>query len=281
MQFHRTGTLSPEDASLVCRNARFNILVMLLVFWAIPLVWYWSEVMWLVYACGALALLLTWPMLGSWAKRGRPENWVLAINPNGIWINFRDCEYADVEPGDTVLFVPYEEVLAARKTVHRYKVPGSDGDVSHKDIYLDLQVLSPDVERLRAALQAERQRSTPTKKYLGGVIGVSAGKIKRQPIDMIGEDLLRVKFAAGDFGLLPRLRKVLPELTKYIAIEGEERQTSNDTEEMSDAEFADLVRKLVVEGRQMDATKMVKDRTGKSLAEARAFLEELSRQAIK
>ncbi len=278
MQFHPTGTLPPDDAAQVCRNSRFHILVVLLVFWAAPVVWYLAGVMWLVYACAALALLLTWPMLGSWAQRGRPENWVLALTSAGIWINFRDCEYAEVEPSDTALFVPYEEILSARKTVHRYKTPDSDGDVSHKDIYLDLQLVSPDVEQLRTALQAERQLSTPTKKYLGGFIGVSAGTIKRQPIDLIGNDLLRVKFVAGTFGLLPRLKKVLPVLANYVAIEGEEQQTSKDTEEMSDAEFADLVRKLVVEGRQMDATKMIRDRTGKSLAEARAFLEEVSRQ---
>ncbi len=30
---------------------------------------------------------------GTWRKRGRADNWFVALYSDGIWLNLRDCEY--------------------------------------------------------------------------------------------------------------------------------------------------------------------------------------------
>lgn len=85
----------------MCRNARFGLLILLAIFWAAAVVWWWFDAPRLIsYVCGAIALFITPPVLGSWRKRGRPENWVLALHPDGLWVNLRDCEYYLAEPGE-------------------------------------------------------------------------------------------------------------------------------------------------------------------------------------
>lgn len=278
MQFHPTGTDPTAEGLLVCRNARFNLLVLLAVFWAIPFAWWWFEVRWIAYGCVVLALLLTGPMLGSWRKRGRAENWVLALLPSELWVNLRDCEYYGAEPGLTVVSIPYDEVRAAYKSVHRYKTPDSDGDVSHRDVYLDLQISSPQREQLRDALQQERQLPGPRRKYLGGLVTVGAKNLKQQPVDFVGDDLLRIKFTVGNYGLRPPVKHVLAELRRYTTVREEVEQSTKDWEKLSDSEFNTFLRKLVLDGRDIRAIDLLRRRTGKSTVEAREFVDEIRRQ---
>src|SRR5215217_1604723 len=131
MQLHPTGTDPISNALVVSRNVRWNIAVLLAIFWAAPVFWWYvSAPAWVLYMCIALPLLLTWPMFSSWRKRGRADNWVLALCRDGLWLNLRDCEYSDVEPGETVVFLAYSEISVARRVVHQHTTPSSDGGAS-------------------------------------------------------------------------------------------------------------------------------------------------------
>ena len=252
--------------------------MLLALIWAFAGLVFWKEGNVWVYSLSAIVLLpITWLLLRSWVVRGRPGNWVLAATVSGIWVNLRDNEYLAVEQGNTVVFLPYSEVQLARHVIHRYKTRDTEGDVSHKDVYLDLQIASPDFEQLRAELQADRQRRSPGKKRFGG-IETMPGKIRQQPVQVIDDDVLRIKFTAGNFGLLPRPKKVLAVLSKYIAVEKAAEISTAETKQQSDGEFDEMVIKMVTEGRDVQAIELVRDRTGKSQTEARVFVDELRSQ---
>ena len=107
MKLHPTGTDPTGEARLICRNVRFGLLVLLAIFWGAAIFWWWVEApLWVIAMCVLVALFLTPLLIGAWRKRGRPENWVLATYPDGLWLNLRYCEHYLAEPGDTVLFVP-------------------------------------------------------------------------------------------------------------------------------------------------------------------------------
>lgn len=277
MDFHPTDTPAPKDALLVCRNARSHLLLLLGLLWAFGgLAWYMGAP-WIAFAWMGLTALVTWPILRSSAKRGRSENWVLAVTASGLWVNLRDCAYPEVEPGNTVVFLPYSEVQLARHVTHRYKTRNGESDTSsHKDTYLDLQIASRGLDQIREELQAERQRRSPLKKHFGG-IETLPGRIRQQPAQVV-DDLLRVKFTAGNYGLLPRPKKVLDVLSKYIVIDEAAGISTGETSQQSDAEFAELVSKMVAEGRDIEAIKLIRERTGKSLTEAKVFVDELRLQ---
>ncbi len=279
MQFHPTGTDPTAEARLVCRNARFNLLILWIIFAGVPFLWWWLEAPGIVtYGCAAVALFITPFLWGSWRRRGRPENWVLALFRDGMWVNLRNCEYYRAEPGQTVVYLPYEEILSVNKSIHRYKTPDSDGDVSHKDVYLDFQLDQKQAEQIAEELKRERTRQPFKKSYLWGVVTVSNKGIQHQPVKVSSDALLKVKFTAGNFGLLPRPKKVLAFLDDYLSVAEQNENKTADWENLSEAEFVDFVKKLVHDGETIDATKLLREKRKMSLTEACAFVDEIERQ---
>ncbi|MCA9258453.1 MAG: hypothetical protein KDA61_04600 [Planctomycetales bacterium] len=279
MQFHPSGTTPTHDAEIVFRDARWHLMILLAIFWSIPVFWWKVHATWIAYACGALAALLTLPMLASWRRRGRPDNWVLAIHRDGLWVNLRSCEFGDAPAGDTVAFIPYSEMSAVRKTVHRYTTANSDSEVTHhRSVYADIQITSPDASQFLALLQADRRRSVPSRSYFGGVVSVSSGRINRQPVDFLGNDLLRVKFSAGNFALRPRIGRFLRALGQYVRVGDELKIANEHWRDLDDADFDQLVHDLVRDGQDVKAIQSLKSRRGMSTTQAHAFVEELRRQ---
>lgn len=276
MKFYPTGTDPTPSAQLVCRNVRWNLLILLGVFWAIPILWWYFEgPRFLVWLFAVLPLLLTWPILGSWLKRGRADNWVLVLQGDGLWLNLRDCEYAEAEPGNSIVFLPYREIAAARRVIHRYTTPSSDNDsTSHRDIYLELRLRNVDVAALKKAITDERRRDPPEHNHLGGAV---TSRIRRSnwPVELEGEDSLRVKFTVANYGLRPQLKKVLNALGSRVTVESDEKQLTGHWKNLDEKEFDALVRRLVSGGQTMDAETLLKQRNGWTLTEAHNAVEEI------
>jgi len=281
MLLHPTGTDPTPDALLVCRNARFNLLILLAVFWCIPALWWWIEAPGFVtYGTVALALLLTPFLLSSWRTMGRPENWMLALSVEGLWINLRDCEYYAAEPGMSVVYIPYRDIESATETVNRYTTPrsGSGSGRRHNEIMVDLKLTNPSQINLRQAILDERRIKTHSQEYFGGFISVGTGRVKRQPVDLIGNDLLRIKFTAGNYGLIPRPKKVFEILNRYVKVEGQTEQNLDDWHKLNDDEFDRLVHKMVRDGGDIKAVNLLTRRRKMSTTEAYNFVQEIRRQ---
>jgi hypothetical protein len=275
MQFHPTGTDPTREALLVCRNARWNLLVLLLIFWTIPVFWWYVAAPWWVTSLWALPALLTWPVLGTWRKRGRADNWVLALYRDGVWLNLRDCEYHDAEPAQSVLFVPYQEIAAARRYLHCYTTPSSDGgDTLHKDVYLVLLLNATDLDELRITLEEERRREPPMRSYFGGVVTAST-KRTQAPVELEGNSLLHVKFTVSNYGLRPPLKKVLGVLQRFVMVDVDRKPLRDEWEKLDNAEFETLVRRLVKNGARIDAIRLLQERKRLSTTDASQYVDAL------
>ena len=279
MKIFSSGTDPTHDAELVCRNTRFGLLILLFVFWGAAGLWWWLEAPRIVvYGCAAVALFISPFLIGSWRNRGKACNWVVALHPDGIWLNLRDSEYHEFEPGNTIVFLPYGEIETARKHIHRYSTSDSDGNTSHKDVYLGL-TLSCDTTELRNAIQAERKRPSAMREYFGGFIRIGQKKIKRMPIELKPEgDKLHIKFSASNFGLSPRLSNVLAVLQKYVQIEGEEEQNDGRWQDLDDTKFDELFCQLIRDGHDIKASKLLRRKQNISISQARKFIEEVREQ---
>ncbi|MEX0642253.1 MAG: hypothetical protein WD468_06105 [Pirellulales bacterium] len=281
MQFHSTGTDPTREALLVCRNTRWNILVLLAIFWAAPIFWWIvAAPVWVTGLCAFVPLLITWPMVSTWRKRGRADNWVLAIYRDGIWLNLRDCEYYDAEPAESVVFVPYSEIIAARRHVHRYTTPSSDGgNTSYKDVYLELELNAADCGELRIALDDEGRRESPPRSYFGGFI-VSRTPRTRGPICLEGERMLRIKFTVSNFGLRPSLKRVLTKLQGFVNVDGDKAPQREEWDQIDGDEFDALVRRLAKNGEQINAVALLRSRTRMSMTEAKQFVDQISDRTV-
>ncbi len=276
MQLHPTGVDPTASAKLICRATRWPVLVLLAIFWVIPLVW-WSldAPTWVLVISAAVPLLITWPLLGTWRKRGRADNWVLAVAHDGVWLNLRDCEYHEAPPGETIVFLPYHELAAARRAVHRYSTPSSDdGSTQHRDVFLEICLAKPDEGTLQEALRQESLRLLQERRYLGGLVTVLSRRT-HTAVAMRGADCVRIKFWSSSYGLRPSVRRVLAELSMWIRVDEDFAERSPSWEVVDDAELDDLIRRLCANGQRMDATTLLQRRRGLTLTEAKQATDRL------
>ena len=279
MQFHPTGTDPTPHALMVCRNARWNLIALLVVLWAFPTIaWFAGAPWWFVCLAGALPALLTWPLVQAWRRRGRADNWVLAVYADGLWLNLRDCDYHEAEPAETVVFVPYTELASVRRYVHRYHVKHGTKTRYHKDVYLELQLREPNAAKLQMALADEWQRQPPPRKYFGGQV-TSRTRRTQVPITVEGDNLVRVKFSVSNYGLQPPLKQVLTLLERFVTIDADREPPEEDWMKLDDADFNALVRRLATNGRRIDAMSLLQQRKGISATEARQAVDELGNVA--
>lgn len=276
MQFHPTATDPTSSAILICRNGRWNLLVILAFLWLLPAAaWVASGPIWLVVLFAALAALLTWPLASVWRKRGRPENWVLALANDGLWLNLRDCEYHEAEPADSVVFVPHGEIDSARRFVHHYSMKHGTRTWHHKDVYLELHLRDRNTATLQQALTAEWQRQPPPRKYLWGHV-TSHSRRTQAPISVESNGVVRVKFSVSNCGRWPAIQHVLALLGQSVPVTADHQPPAEDWQQLDDRAFDALVRRLAVNGRRIDAMNLLRDRNGLSLREAKQLVDHVS-----
>jgi hypothetical protein len=276
MQLHPTGTDPTSLALLVCRNARWNLIVLLTVFWGAAIGWWYVEApTWVVGMCASVALLLTWPLLGAWRKRGRRDNWVLAVHRDGVWLNLRDAEYHEAEPGLTVVYLPNGDIQSARRVVHRYTVPsGTNETTYHKDVFLELKIPPDAVAQLRSEIVAERRRELPEKKHFGGKVTTRTRR-SHMAIEAEADDSIRIKFSGSSIGLKPGIKRTLATLGKFVPINVDYQGRTENWRNLDECQVDELVRRLVASGQTMDASELLMHRKGMNLTEARQFIDEL------
>jgi hypothetical protein len=277
MQLHCTSTDPTRNALVVCRNVRWNLLVLLAIFWAIPVFWWYVDApIWVTVLCAALPAFLTWPLFAAWRRRGRPDNWVLAIFSDGIWLNLRDCDYHEAAHGDSIVHIPFAEIASARRFIHRYTTPSGNGSqVQHKDVYLQLELETNDGDALRLAIEEERRRDPPPRQHFGGAV-TSRTRRTQAPIDLAGDTTLRVKFSVANYGLRPSLKRVLAALKRYVRVEADLDGPRDDWKHLDDSKFDDLVRCLVRNGERINAMNLLERRRNMSATEAKKAVDELS-----
>lgn len=276
MEFHPTGTDPTREALLVCRNARWNILVLLAFLWAFPVfAWLVDGPWWFLGIFASIPILLTWPLVSSWRRRGRADNWVLAVYRDGLWLNLRDCDYHAAEPAESIVFLPFREVESVRRYVHRYVVRDRSESTHYKDVYLEIKLRSTDTGELQLALAEEWKRQPPPRELFGGNV-TSRTRRTQAPIAVNGDDVVRVKFTVSNYGLRPPIAKVLKLIGRFVKVEADFEPSKEDPDTFDDARFDAMIRDMVTNGKRIDAMNLLKERKGISTTEAHQLVEELS-----
>jgi hypothetical protein len=280
MQFHPTGTDPAPAALVVCRSARWNLLILLAIFWAIPTALLLASApIWAIAIAALLPALLTSPLVGVWRKRGRPDNWVLALHGDGLWLNLRDVEYHAAEPGSTIVFLPYDEIPSAQPVIHRYTTPTGNGKTRyHRDIYLELRTKPQHVAELRDAIAAEWKRELPRKQHLGGMV-TSHSRRTNSPLEIEGDNAVRIKFSSSTVGLRPSINRVLDLLHEFVKVEEASKPPLVEWRELTDTAFEEFVHRLAVSGQKINAMELLRRRRGMSTTEAKHHVDKLKRAA--
>lgn len=276
MQFHTSRYDPAPRSTLVCRYQRWGLLLVLGMLWGAAAAWRVLDAPRLiVYGLALLAALLTLPILRTWQKRGRRDNWALALDAAGVWLNLRDCEYYEAERGETIVHIPYQELRAVRQNVARYTLPEDKNDSSkHRDEYIELILVRPEAQQIAERIAAEQRRETPKRKSFGGIVTTRVPRTIAT-VSTAGDHVVRVLYSSRTHRLSPRMSKILASFERHVPIESPQASELKAWGTMAPAEVDDLLLTLMSQGRIIDATKLARERKGLSQGDARAFVDSL------
>lgn len=282
MQFFETGHNPTEGALLVGRNTRWVVPILAGLFWSffgiICFVEFrdsWRDpplVLWLV---GIACLLVTLLAVKDWLLKSRPDNWMITMHREGLWINLRDVSFHAAEKGETVVFLPYREITAVREHVHRYESRSEGSKVTNTNRYLEVLSHPENTKQIKAAIAKDRERKTPGRDHLGG-IKTLPGTVRRQPVSVPFDGVIRITAVATNYGMQPKLSRILQRIGEYVRVAEPTREDSGDPTKMDNETFDALIRGMVFRGSTMEATKMLVEYRGMSRTDAKLKMDEIS-----
>lgn len=281
MQLHPTNTDPTSGALLVCRAARWNLLALLAILWLLPIgVWLFEGPWWGVLLGATIPVAVTLPIVGAFRKRGKPENWILALHRHDLWGNLRSVENVEAVPGQTAVQIPYQEIEFVRRVDHRYTIPSNNRNTRHhRDIYLELQLPSEAIAAIAAELASENKRELPEQTHLGGLVKSRTGRAQ-SPVIIEGDYALRIRFSSASVRLRPSLARTMAVLKNYVTARPDFLEDSDHWQNLDESEFDKLVQKLALNGQLIDATKLVRRQKQLSLRDAREYVKKLSRIGV-
>lgn len=275
MKLDRPSAIPFQRATLVCRNGKLvgtlGGLLAAAVFAGIGPFWRWADAPWPVWVgFGLLGLFIVPFLLNGIVALYRKENWVLVVEPAGIWINLRSFHNWHFAEADTALFLPYSEIAFIRRHKTRFFVPSSESrSIQQSSSMLEVELNHKETDALARMLQEERRRRAPERRSLIGLKVRS--KAKHYPVTLPEANKIHV----ADAYVVPSLKRVVAELARHVEIGEATRQEFDDWQDLNDEEVDVLVRLLVESGDEMAATKLLRRRRKMSLSEAKRTIEHI------
>jgi hypothetical protein len=264
----------------VCRQSRFAVLLVSVVMaamliglpaylvWHAPLPW-WIKLL----GAGLSGLVARW-LIGNVLKSWRSTNWLMRIAPDGLWINTRSYLNLELPPGRTIVHLPYEEVDQVCEHLWKRTEQSSDGATMWTDRYLDIRLVEPAAEPLRAELAEERRRYVANS-HLDG-LATSRSRNGHAPVTVPSDNAIRLAWRGRFDWVSPPLHRILRELEGRVAVGSATHSELSSSQNLSGAEIDSLTLQLVESGDKMGAVKLLNDRRGYTMTEAHQFVEELT-----
>ncbi|MHC4213048.1 MAG: hypothetical protein ACYSWP_06695, partial [Planctomycetota bacterium] len=172
-------------------------------------IFYFSRGKMTVFAvlCILLSVLISLLIFGAFKKTLLPTNWLLAIGPGEIFIKFRSYHNVDL-PGDDpqAVSLKLSDIASVNITKQTIISPGSrNSPTTSFHTFLDINVLSSDLNSLKGQLKYERNISSEKKT---GFVTVRS-KVRHYPVSVVDHDTIRIEWKSPADIVLPRIKKAI------------------------------------------------------------------------
>jgi hypothetical protein len=275
----------PRMNGLVCRQSRsvtlFTWALLLVMVAGIPvgIVLLGRPAAWFSVPLLLFATFMAWKICRAVITVFNPANWLLQIMPDGLWINLRSYQNANFPPAPIVLFVPYSEIAGVSE--HRVKraerMSRSGNKSTWTDRYLDIRVREPAIPELDAAIDDERRRRITRELFNTGL--KSHSRSNHVPVTLPNDSTIRVAWRGKCDYVVPSLSHVLDELIPYCWIDATAERDLSDLDALAPEEIDRLILESVESGDTIGAMKLLQDRRGYTLTDAKTFVDELRDRA--
>lgn len=280
MQLLRLQDVQVGPNDRVFRHARIRALVVwLAAFTATAALLFraYTDAKWRVgYFFGSLLLLFLLLTLKFVTARFHPSNWLVRMNGDGIYVQYRSYLNYDLPAEDpSVVFLSLSEIASARLVKERVEKPDPMKPGANETTYLHyIEVeLSGDTMALAAALGDEHGESAPMQKRWYG--GTSSTLYRDYPVAINTPPFMRIHW-----DVVPRAKKFLDALRPYTTIAATVSVTQDFTrlQSLSPEDQKKQLRELVQRGDFITASYLSQKLYGGSLAEATTMVDGLQRE---
>ncbi|MEM7307170.1 MAG: hypothetical protein AAF682_10895 [Planctomycetota bacterium] len=202
---------------------------------------------------------------GSFRNSLKPTNWRAHVARDAVFLNlrsYRNAHFGGEDP--TVVRVELKEVAFVRKVTEQWIDPCSTKRRLRRQSFVEIHLVHTDTAALADAVHRERTREAPTIKRFGIE---SSTKHHDTPVFVHAPDIVRATWHRGLFRELGK--RVKTEESHFVDLNKEIDESSPE-----ERAFA-----LALRGQRMAALRIGEKELGFSGEEARAWLEELRRDA--
>lgn len=224
-------------------------------------------------AMSAISLIALW-LVGVALKAFRATNWLLRIAPDGLWINLRSYRNDNFAPAATALLVPYAEIVSVGESAIRRSEQSGGKTTVWTDRYLEVRLAAAVPAEVAQQISEERRRTAP-KKYLGGLV-TSESRYLHVPVSLRSDNVLRLAWRGRCDFIVPSLKNALAALSAECQVEDAPAKDLANTKQLSDDEIDHLIIECVETGDTFGAIKLLRDKRGYSLKQAKDFVDELT-----
>src|SRR5205814_2918365 len=262
----------PNERVYCYSRSRAILLAMALLGAAAWLVFHAITTGWkLGYYIAAVLVLFLELMRRFFTARFRPTNWLVRMNDEGIFIQFRSYLNYHLPAEDlTVVFLSLSEIRSARLIRERVTTPDPQGHGTTTQFlrFVELE-LAGDVAPLAKALEAEITEKAPMQKHW---YGRSSTLYQDHPVRMQSPPFLQLRWQ-----VVPRTQKFLQALRPYTTIPDPVSISQDFThpESLSREEQRHRLRDLAQRGETIAAIYLARKLHGCGLAEAKDMVEGL------
>jgi hypothetical protein len=266
----------------VCRQSRtisiFGTLALMAMLAVVPACFVVAAraSMWISFPVLSFASLMVIWLTGRIVSALRSTNWLMRIAPDGLWINLRSYLNRDFAPSATVLFVPYTEIATASEYTVKRSERSDDGTMVWTERFLDLRLAEPVSEDVAAEISEERRRED-CHEYLGGFV-TSRGRNNHVPVLVPDDHTLRLAWRGRSDFIVPSLKKTLRELAGRCTVGETTKKDVADLDKLTAEEVDQMIIDCVETGDTFGAIKLLQDKRGFSLTDAKKFVDELTVQ---
>ena len=260
-----------QVAGVCCRQSRLRGVGGALI-WLIILVggiFFWRHfgAPWFVWGGWAvLAVLFVPVVVRDTRAKFRPTNWVVRVEPDGLWINLRSLQARAAAEAATVVRVNYDEIDHAHRHIDTWTTPMEESSLASchwKLESLDLHLVSDDTRDAARALARER----------------AASKGASPSVTVPAPGVLRIAWRGPGLNhdVVPALDRVLAEMSSRVTVTDTTRTDRPDWNKLSEAELDEQIQHLVRWGDPWGgASQLLRRRRGYSGTEAYKFVTELA-----
>ena len=270
-----------DGAELVCRHGRLigtlGLGSLSVIFVATVPIWLYLQAGALICGgCALLAIIAISEIFPNIRALYKKTNWVLAADHTGLWLNLQSYRDVNCPEAATVLRLEYAEIEGMRCVGERYDMPDSDGgDRSGKSTCLLIDLRNADGEEIARMQKGNRVRQTASRRVFFGLIGVNT-QLADSPVTVSNSRQIRVLWRADKMvSVVPSLHEALPVFARHVNVDQPVQSRQKGWRDLSPDELQDFAKRLADNGDRISAARLLVQRTGCTLGEARQKVEQL------